>query len=184
MEEMQESQKYELEVRGNISNRIKVKVEDFYIRIDIPDKTFSQIRNIVERAVYPSKKSAYKKAIYKSLRGQEVLIRIFIQNELNAFYKDFAIEKGLEANSEYPYIKNYREQEGSIESLFDLVIIIILEKTAESMIRPIVEPIVEELVERFKLWIKNRLEELLKGKADIKVGAKDHAKENQVGDTK
>lgn len=180
---MQEDQKFELEVRGNTSNRIKVKVEDFYIRIDIPSKTFSQIRNIVERAVYPSKKSEYKKAIYKSLRGQEVLIRIFIQNELNAFYEEFSKEKGLKANSEYPYITNYREKEGSIESIFDLFIFVILEKTVESMIGPVVEPIVEELVERFKTRLKIRLEELLQDKANdvvIKVGIKNNAEEEQA----
>lgn len=175
MEKVHKDHKYELEVRGHKSKKVKVIVKDTYIRIDIPGKTYIQIRDIVEKAVYPSKKSAYKKAIYKSFKGQEVLIRIFIQNELNAFYEEFAKEKGLEIKAEYPYIKNYREHEGCIESIFDIVIIFLIEKTVESVVRSIVEPIVEELVRKFKEWIKHRLEERLKGKVgreEIKVDEK------------
>ena len=154
---------YALEYKGDKTIKVKAIAKECCIRIDIPGKTFAQIRLKVERAVYPSKKSALKKAIFKTLRGEGVLIRIFIQNELNSYYEEFITSKDLK-NSNYPYIKNYREQEGRIESFFDIVMFWGVEKIAEAAINTLVE----DFIIGFKKRIKKKLEDLLnpEGKSD------------------
>ena len=154
---------YALEYKGDKTIKVKAIAKECCIRIDIPGKSFAQIRLKVEKAVYPSKKSALKKAIFKTLSGEGVLIRIFIQNELNSYYEEFITSKELKG-SYYPYIKNYREQEGCIESFFDIIMIWGVGKVAEAFINTLVE----DFVNGFKERIKRKLEDLLnpEGKSD------------------
>lgn len=161
---------------GNIRQQTKVIAKNCYIRIDIPGKTFSQIRNVVEKAVYPTRKFAYQYKITRVLQGkirvlipkranisqEQKPIKTFIQNELNTFYKEFVKEKELKPEITFKIV-NYREQEGSFKVLFD-IIIIFLKKAGEA----IIEVAAEELMTMFIKWIKSRLDELLKDKVDKK----------------
>lgn len=153
----------ESELSVNKSKRIIVKVKDNSIRIAIPGKTFNQIRDRVERAVYSTKKSEMKKAIYKGLRGHGILIRIFLQNELNAYYEEYANQKGLDTKGTYPYITNYREQEGSLELFYDITVTL-----AAQTLFIMIEPMVKDVANGFNQWVKKKLEECLHSKDEEK----------------
>ena len=135
----------------------QMKMTKCHIRIDKSGKSFKQIRGRLERAIFPKRNTPLAKSIFKTLSGNGIIIKGFIQECLADYFKEFMIQNGRNIG-DYPFVKNYSEKPACIDITFNIVF------------APSFEPLMELFVKAFIAVLMKKLAEKLISKDDSDKG--------------
>ena len=137
---------------------VKMKKKRCHIRIEKPGRSFKQIRGQLERALFPKRDTPLGKAIFKTLSGNGIIIKGFVQECLSDYFKEFMKQNGMK-KAEFPFIINYSERPACIDITFNIVY------------DPSLDPIMKLFVEGFVAYLMKKLAEKLISKDDSNKGA-------------
>lgn len=146
------------------------------LKIDIPGKTFKQLKTEVERAAYSpllylmemAKANKISKISLANLKyPHRVSIKSFLQYELNNYCAKRIPRKAVRV-----YIKNYKEREGCIEIQWDIV--------ADKMADATTQTLIGIIITEFYAYIKKKLKKQInpKNKLNCKISGNINKKDD------
>ena len=137
---------------------VKMEMTKCHIRIEKSGRSFKQIRGQLERALFPKRNTPLRKSIFKTLSGNGIIIKGFVQECLSDYFKEFMKQNGMK-KAEFPFIINYSEKPACIDITFNIVY------------DPSLDPIIKLFVEGFVAYLMKKLAEKLISKDDSDKGA-------------
>ena len=136
----------------------EMKMTKCHIQIEKSGKNFKQIRGQLERALFSKRNTPLGKSIFKTLSGNGIIIKGFVNECLADYFKEFIKQNGRK-NVECPSIINYSEKPACIDITFNIVY------------DPSLDPIMELFVDGFVAYLMKKLADKLISKDESDKGA-------------